>query len=234
MGKTILVVEDDATLLDLLRYNLSKEGYEVFTARDGQSALATAREQKPDMLVLDIMLPELDGLEVCRILRKETSVPILMLTAKADEIDKVVGLEVGADDYVSKPFSLRELLARVKAMLRRAELSREDLAGRESEGVSVVEVGDLTIDLDQHVVTQNGEVVSLSPKEFDLLSFLAQNRKRAFSRDYLLDKVWGYEYGGDTRTVDVHVRWLRQKIEADPSRPNRLLTVRGVGYKLEG
>jgi len=234
LGKTILVVEDDATLLDLLRYNLSKEGYEVFTARDGQSALATAREQKPDMLVLDIMLPELDGLEVCRILRKETSVPILMLTAKADEIDKVVGLEVGADDYVSKPFSLRELLARVKAMLRRAELSREDLAGRESEGVSVVEVGDLTIDLDQHVVTQNGEVVSLSPKEFDLLSFLAQNRKRAFSRDYLLDKVWGYEYGGDTRTVDVHVRWLRQKIEADPSRPNRLLTVRGVGYKLEG
>lgn len=234
MGKTILVVEDDATLLDLLRYNLSKEGYEVLTARDGQSALATAREQKPDMLVLDIMLPELDGLEVCRILRKETSVPILMLTAKADEIDKVVGLEVGADDYVSKPFSLRELLARVKAMLRRAELSREDLAGRESEGVSVVEVGDLTIDLDQHVVTQNGEVVSLSPKEFDLLSFLAQNRKRAFSRDYLLDKVWGYEYGGDTRTVDVHVRWLRQKIEADPSRPNRLLTVRGVGYKLEG
>jgi len=234
LGKTILVVEDDATLLDLLRYNLSKEGYEVLTARDGQSALATAREQKPDMLVLDIMLPELDGLEVCRILRKETSVPILMLTAKADEIDKVVGLEVGADDYVSKPFSLRELLARVKAMLRRAELSREDLAGRESEGVSVVEVGDLTIDLDQHVVTQNGEVVSLSPKEFDLLSFLAQNRKRAFSRDYLLDKVWGYEYGGDTRTVDVHVRWLRQKIEADPSRPNRLLTVRGVGYKLEG
>jgi len=234
LGKTILVVEDDATLLDLLRYNLSKEGYEVLTARDGQSALATAREQKPDMLVLDIMLPELDGLEVCRILRKETSVPILMLTAKADEIDKVVGLEVGADDYVSKPFSLRELLARVKAMLRRAEISREDLAGREAEGVSVVEVGDLTIDLDQHVVTQKGEVVSLSPKEFDLLSFLAQNRKRAFSRDYLLDKVWGYEYGGDTRTVDVHVRWLRQKIEADPSRPSRLLTVRGVGYKLEG
>jgi len=233
LGKTILVVEDDATLLDLLRYNLSKEGYEVLTARDGQSALATAREQKPDMLVLDIMLPELDGLEVCRILRKETSVPILMLTAKADEIDKVVGLEVGADDYVSKPFSLRELLARVKAMLRRAEISREDLAGREAEGVSVVEVGDLTIDLDQHVVTQKGEVVSLSPKEFDLLSFLAQNRKRAFSRDYLLDKVWGYEYGGDTRTVDVHVRWLRQKIEVEPSRPTRILTVRGVGYKLE-
>jgi len=233
MGKTILVVEDDATLLDVLQYNLTREGYTVLTAKDGQEGLDTARDQQPDLLILDIMLPELGGLEVCRILRKETSVPILMLTAKAEEIDKVVGLEVGADDYVSKPFSLRELLARVKAMLRRSEMSKESAATAAEEGTGVVEIGDLMIDLSRHVVTQGGEVVSLSPKEFDLLAFMAQNRRRAFSRDYLLDKVWGYEYGGDTRTVDVHVRWLRQKIEVDPSRPTRLLTVRGVGYKLE-
>jgi two-component system OmpR family response regulator len=195
--------------------------------------VTVAREQRPDLMILDIMLPELDGLEVCRILRKETNMPILMLTAKADEIDKVVGLEVGADDYVSKPFSLRELLARVKAMLRRSEMSKESAATAAEERTGVVEIGDLIIDLSRHVVTQGDEVVYLSPKEFDLLAFLAQNRRRAFSRDYLLDKVWGYEYGGDTRTVDVHVRWLRQKIEVDPSRPTRLLTVRGVGYKLE-
>jgi len=233
MGKTILVVEDDATLLDVLRYNLTREGYTVVSAMDGQEGLSMARSEKPDLLILDIMLPELDGLEVCRILRKETSLPILMLTAKAEEIDKVVGLEVGADDYVSKPFSFRELLARVKAMLRRSEMSKESAATAAEEGTGVVEIGDLIIDLSRHVVTQDGEVVSLSPKEFDLLAFMAQNRRRAFSRDYLLDKVWGYEYGGDTRTVDVHVRWLRQKIEVDPGRPTRLLTVRGVGYKLE-
>jgi len=233
MGKTILVVEDDATLLDVLRYNLSREGYEVLMARDGQAAVKVAREEKPDLMILDIMLPELDGLEVCRILRKETSVPILMLTAKADEIDKVVGLEIGADDYVTKPFSLRELLARVKAMLRRSEMFRESAEAVAEEGKGIVETGDLVIDLTRHVVTKGEEVLSLSPKEFDLLAFLAQNRRRAFSRDYLLDKVWGYEYGGDTRTVDVHVRWLRQKVEVDPGRPTRLLTVRGVGYKLE-
>ncbi len=233
MKGKILVVEDDANLLDVLRHNFSREGYEVFTARDGQEALSVARGKKPDLLLLDIMLPVLDGLEVCRILRKEMNVPILMLTAKADEIDKVVGLEIGADDYVTKPFSLREVMARVKAMLRRSEMGR---TGMEAEGTTpgdVVEVGNLRMDIGQHVVTVNGEVVSLSPKEFDLLALLAQNRRRAFSRDYLLDKVWGYDYGGDTRTVDVHVRWLRQKIEEDPGHPVRLLTVRGVGYKLE-
>jgi len=190
MGKTILVVEDDATLLDVLRYNLTREGYTVVSAMDGQEGLSMARSEKPDLLILDIMLPELDGLEVCRILRKETSLPILMLTAKAEEIDKVVGLEVGADDYVSKPFSFRELLARVKAMLRRSEMSKESAATAAEEGTGVVEIGDLIIDLSRHVVTQDGEVVSLSPKEFDLLAFMAQNRRRAFSRDYLLDKVW--------------------------------------------
>jgi len=232
-GKTILVVEDDANLLDVVRYNLVKEGYNVLAATDGQEAVSVAREQKPDMMILDIMLPYLDGLEVCRILRKETNVPILMLTAKAAEIDKVVGLEVGADDYVSKPFSLRELLARVKAMLRRSEMVRTDASIIEPSDTDRVVLGDLAVDLSRHVVTKDGEPVALSPKEFDLLAFLAQNRRRAFSRDYLLDKVWGYEYGGDTRTVDVHIRWLRQKIEVEPSRPTRILTVRGVGYKLE-
>ena len=233
MAKTILVVEDDATLLDVLRYNLTKEGYSVLTAKDGQEGLELARNRKPDLLLLDIMLPRLDGLEVCRILRKETSVPILMLTAKADEIDKVVGLEVGADDYVSKPFSLRELLARVKAMIRRSDMARSEAGAIEPSDTEMVVLGNLTVDLSRHVVMKDGETVSLSPKEFDLLAFLAQNRRRAFSRDYLLDKVWGYEYGGDTRTVDVHIRWLRQKIEVEPSRPVRILTVRGVGYKLE-
>ncbi len=232
-GKTILVVEDDATLLDVLRYNMTREGYSVVTAQDGQEALAVARAEKPDLLILDIMLPYLSGLDVCRILRKEMSAPILMLTAKADEIDKVVGLEIGADDYVTKPFSLRELVARVRAMLRRAEMPSDEAGNGGEEARRPVQVGNLSIDLERHVVSLDEETVSLSPKEFELLAFLAQNRRRVFSRDYLLDKVWGYEYAGDTRTVDVHVRWLRQKIESDPGHPTRLLTVRGVGYKLE-
>jgi two-component system, OmpR family, response regulator len=233
MGKTILVVEDDATLLDVVRHNLSRESYNVVTARDGEAGVAAARAQRPDLVILDIMMPRLDGLEVCRILRKEMNVPILMLTAKADEIDKVVGLEMGADDYVTKPFSLRELLARIKALLRRGEMIRED-AGRSLEpSRGTMQVAGVSIDLDRHVVSRDGADIALSPKEFDLLAFLAQNARRAFSRDYLLDKVWGYEYGGDTRTVDVHVRWLRQKIEKDPAKPAVLLTVRGVGYKLE-
>jgi two-component system, OmpR family, response regulator len=233
MARTILVVEDDANLLDLLRHNLLREGYEVVTARDGESGLAAARADKPDLLILDIMLPRLDGIEVCRILRKEMSVPILMLTAKTGEIDKVVGLEMGADDYVTKPFSLRELLARIKAMLRRSELMREDLERTAGPGQGVLHAGDLTIDLERHVVSRDDRDISLSPREFDLLAFLARSPRRAFSRDHLLEKVWGYDYSGDTRTVDVHVRWLRQKIETDPAHPELLLTVRGVGYKLE-
>jgi len=232
-GKAILVVEDDANLLDVLRYNMAREGYRVVTAQDGEEALAVARAEKPDLLILDIMLPRLSGLDVCRILRKEMSVPILMLTAKADEIDKVVGLEVGADDYVTKPFSLRELVARVRAMLRRADMLRDGAGSGGEEGLRPVQVGNLSVDSERHVVLLDGAEVSLSPKEFDLLALLVQNRRRVFSRDYLLDKVWGYEYAGDTRTVDVHVRWLRQKIESDPGHPTRLLTVRGVGYKLE-
>jgi len=233
MAKTILVVEDDKNLLEVLRYNLTREGYEVVVAEDGERALSVARQTIPDLIVLDIMLPRLDGLEVCRILRKEMNVPILMLSAKADEIDRVVGLEVGADDYVAKPFSLRELLARVKANLRRTGMQTEQAGGEHDLSLDVIQLGDLAIDFDRHVVTRNEAPVLLSPKEFDLLAFLARNRRRAFSRDHLLERVWGYEYGGDARTVDVHVRWLRQKIEADPAHPVRLLTVRGVGYKLE-
>jgi two-component system OmpR family response regulator len=232
-GRKILVVEDDKTLLDVLKYNLTKEGYEVVTAIDGVQALELARSDKPDLIVLDIMLPKLDGFEVCRILRKEMTVPILMLTAKVEEIDKVVGLELGADDYVTKPFSLRELLARIRALLRRTEMLKQEALSEEEAVPPPVKVGDLRIDLARHRVSLSDSLIDLSPREFELLTFLARNRGRAFSRDYLLEKVWGYDYAGDTRTVDVHIRWLRRRIEADPARPRHLLTVRGVGYKFE-
>lgn len=230
----ILIVEDDKTLLDALKYNISKEGYEAVTAVDGVQALETARAEKPDLIILDIMLPKLDGFEVCRILRKETIVPILMLTAKVEEIDKVVGLEIGADDYMTKPFSLRELLARVRSMLRRTEMMKQEALSEEEAVLPAVNVGDLRIDFARHQVSLGNSILNLSPKEFELLAFLVINRGRAFSRDYLLDKVWGYDYAVETHTVNVHIRWLRQKIEADPAHPQRLLTVRGVGYKFEG
>jgi two-component system OmpR family response regulator len=224
----IMVVEDDANLLETLKYNLNKEGYEVISASDGIQALDTARHEKPDLLILDVMLPGMDGFEVCRILRKETTVPIIMLTARVEETDKIFGLEVGADDYVTKPFSVRELLARVRAMLRRQQMA---------ETASVPEnvtLGDINIDTARHIITRNDKPLELSPKEFDLLVFLAVNKGLVYSREQLLEKVWGYEFAGDTRTVDVHIRWLRQKIEPDPSNPSRLVTVRGAGYKLEG
>ena len=233
MSKTVLVVEDDANIVDVLRHNLLREGYEVVTARDGEAGLAAARSVRPDLIILDILLPGLDGIEVCRILRKEMSIPILMLTARAGEIDTVVGLEMGADDYVTKPFGLRELLARIKALLRREELMREELARSAGDEPDIVRAGNIVIDTQRHVASRDGEPLALSPKEFDLLAFMARSPRRAFSRDLLLEKVWGYDYSGDTRTVDVHVRWLRQKIEADPAHPALLLTVRGVGYKLE-
>ena len=231
----ILIVEDDETLLDVLKYNLLKEGYGVVTAVDGVQAIEVARTEKPDLIVLDIMLPRLDGLEVCRILRREgMSMPILMLTAKVEEIDEVVGLELGADDYMTKPFSIRELLARVRAMLRRVEMIKKE-AFSEPEGIAPgLRFGDLEIDLVRHQVSLGSSILDLSPKEFELLAYLTRERGRAISRDTLLQKVWGYEYEGDTRTVDVHIRWLRQKIEADPGNPKYLLTVRGVGYKFEG
>ena len=233
MGSKILVVEDDQTLLDVLKYNLTKEGYEVVTAIDGVQALEVARSKKPDLIVLDVMLPKLDGLEVCRIVRREMTVPILMLTAKTEEIDKVVGLELGADDYMTKPFSMRELLARIRAMIRRTEMMKQETIAVDKTTPAALKVGDLEVDFARHQVCRSGDVLDLSPKEFDLLAFLVSNRQRVFSRDYLLEKVWGYDYTGDTRTVDVHIRWLRQKIEVDPAHPKLLLTVRGVGYKFE-
>jgi two-component system OmpR family response regulator len=229
MGAKILLVEDDRTLLDVLKYNLVKEGYNVITATDGAQALEIARSQKPELIVLDIMLPELNGLEVCRILRKDMTVPILMLTAKGEEIDKIVGLEVGADDYMTKPFSMRELLARVRAMLRRAGMT-----GLESAEEAMINIGNLEIDTPRRRATLSGMALGLTQKEFDLLAFLARNRGLVFSREQLLERVWGYDYAGGTRTVDVHIRWLREKIEENPAKPKRLITVRGIGYKLEG
>jgi two-component system OmpR family response regulator len=229
MTTKILVVEDDTNLLAALKYNLHKENYSVVTAADGEQALEIARREKPDLIVLDVMLPRLSGFEVCRILRKELTVPILMLTAKAEEIDKVVGLEIGADDYMTKPFSMRELLARIRAMLRRAGMVQPYPSG-EREPVTI---GDLEINISRHQALSRGKALGLTPKEFDLLAFLARNKGMVFSRDYLLEKIWGYDYAGNTRTVDVHIRWLRIKIEADPAHPKYLLTVRGAGYKME-
>jgi two-component system OmpR family response regulator len=234
VNNKILVVEDDQTLLGILKYNLDKEGFKVVTAVDGAQALEVARTEKPEMIILDIMLPGLSGLEVCRILRHEMITPILILTAKAEEIDRVVGLELGADDYVTKPFSMRELIARVRAMLRRSEMMKQDSTPEADTERRSIKAGALELDVSRHQALLAGSVLELSPIEFDLLAFIVENRGRVFSRDYLLEKVWGYDYAGDTRTVDVHIRWLRKKIEIDPSHPIHILTVRGVGYKFEG
>lgn len=231
----ILVVEDEQTLVETLDYSLRRQGYEVFTATDGRAALDAAAKHTPDLVVLDVMLPHLDGFEVCRILRQNTSAPILMLTARSEEIDKIVGLEVGADDYLTKPFSMRELVARVKALLRRVRLDREEVAAATPEVVTEKMVFDkLVIDLSRRELTLDGQVFHLKPKEFDLLTFLARNRGIVLSRDLILERVWGWEYDGGSRTVDVHVRWLREKIERDPANPERIVTVRSIGYRFEG
>jgi len=225
--KKILVVDDEPTLVATLKYNLERDGFQVITAEDGESALNLARSHRPDLVLLDLMLPGLDGFEVCRILRRETQAPILMLTAKGDEIDKVVGLELGADDYVTKPFSMRELIARVRAVLRRADI-------RPDGEREVLNSGDLSVDLAKREAARSGQAVPLKPKEFELIAFLMQNRRRAFTREQLLNQIWGYDFAGDTRTVDVHVSWLRQKIEDEPQKPARIVTVRGVGYRFDG
>jgi len=237
MPDKMLVVEDDPTLLETLEYNLNRQGYQVLTAANGMDAVEIARKERPDLVVLDLMLPGLDGLEVCRILRQELSMPILMLTARADEIDKIIGLEMGADDYLTKPFSMRELLARVKAQLRRVRLTQADAgapdAGQDASRPERMVFDDLTIDLSRREVLLRGEPVHLKPKEFDLLEFLARHLGMALSRSQILEQVWGWDYIGDTRTVDVHVRWLREKIEPEPAHPVRIVTVRGVGYRFE-
>lgn len=228
MAEKVLVVEDDPTLRETLEYNLRYQGYDVIVAADGRRALELARSERPDLIILDVMLPGLDGFEVCRILRHEMNAPILMLTARDEEIDRVVGLELGADDYVTKPFSMRELMARVKAHLRRER--RGESVTRPAE----LRFGDLVIDEARHEVRLRDQPLSLKPKEYELLAFLARNRGIVFSRDTILERVWGWDFVGGSRTVDVHVRWLREKIEPDPAHPTRIVTVRGVGYRFEG
>ena len=240
MESKILVVEDDRTLLEILEYNLIRQGYKVVTAKDGRSALTFARQEKPDLIVLDVMLPGIDGFEVCRILRKEFSFPILMLTARTEEVDKIVGLEVGADDYLTKPFSMRELMARVKAMLRRVDLIREafnsPVKGSDDleKSVPLLTFGNLEIDQNRREVRLQAEPLRLKPKEFDLLLFLTRHQGIALSRDLILERVWGWTFDGNSRTVDVHIRWLREKIEEEPGKPRRILTVRGIGYRFDG
>ena len=232
---TVLVVEDETVLRDTLAYNLARQEYRVEAVGDGITALEVARRLHPDLILLDLMLPGMDGIEVCRILRQEMNIPILMLTARDDEIDRVIGLEIGADDYITKPFSMRELLARVKAHLRRDRLIRAEVdATSEAATKEILPINNLAIDLTRREVRIDGKPLSLKPKEFELLVFLVKHRGQALSRDFLLERVWGWEFSGGTRTVDVHVHWLREKIEADPGRPVRIVTVRGSGYRFEG
>lgn len=232
--KTILIVDDEPPIRDILVYNLEKEGYKTIEASDGMSAINIALEQKPDLILLDIMLPKLDGLSVCKRIKNSLNVPVLMLTAKDGEIDKILGLELGADDYITKPFSVRELVARVKANLRKVEAvstNREvEIASQEKKKESKIEVGDLELDLDKFEVKVRGETIDLTLREFEVLKFLASQPEQVITRETLLEKVWGYEYYGDIRTVDVTVRRIREKIEKDTSIPKILITKRGVGY----
>lgn len=223
----ILIIEDERTVRDMLALHLRNEGYEVLSAEDGLSGLRLAREHSPDLILLDLMLPEMDGLSLTRVLRRDSDVPILMLTARGTEMDKITGLETGADDYVVKPFSMGEVLSRVRANLRRAGGERRAAATR-------LQAGELTVDLLARRVTLGAAELKLTHKEFDLLAELMRNRGAVLSRDLLLTQVWGYDYVGDSHTVDVHIRWLREKIEDDPSAPKRITTVRGVGYRFEG
>jgi DNA-binding response OmpR family regulator len=233
MAGTVLVVDDEPTLRETLAEALTADGLRVITAADGKEALERFRDDPPDLVLLDLMLPQVSGIEVCRILRRESSVPIIMLTAKDSEIDKVVGLELGADDYVTKPFSLRELLARIRSQLRRLETTRAAAgAGYLPAGPDPVRFGAVSVDLAGHRLLRDGREMALKPKAFELLAFLVRNPGQVFNRDQLLEKVWGYDYAGETRTVDVHVHWLRSAIEADPGQPRFLQTVRGVGYVL--
>ncbi len=225
MGQRILLVEDERPIVESLRYALEKEGYDVLEAADGSEALELARAKSPDLVLLDIMLPGMSGFEVCRILRKESSVPILMLTARSDEPDRVVGLDLGADDYITKPFSMREVLARVRAALRRSQAA--------TAVTETLQVGDLVMDLARHEVRAADQRIPLPPRQFDLLRAFLSSSGRVLTREMLLQQVWGYDFGGDDRTVDVHVRWLRRKLQ-DAGSQITIETVRGVGYKLEG
>ena len=236
MAEKILVVDDEIALQETLTYNLKKEGYLVEVAGDGIAALELFRSSKPDLVILDVMLPGMDGFEVCRTLRQESNTPVLMLTARDDEIDRVVGLEVGADDYLPKPFSMRELIARVKALLRRVRLIREEVgtAAQEANQPKTLVFGNMEIDISRREVRLDGKVLPCKPKEFELLTFMGQHKGRVLTRELILERVWGWGYVGDSRTVDVHIRWLREKIESVPENPQRIITVRGAGYRFEG
>lgn len=222
----VLIIDDEEHIVELIRYNLENAGYDAVEAYNGVDGVKAAKNEKPTLILLDVMLPMMDGLEVCRKLRKDDTtkhIPIIMLTAKSEEIDKILGLELGADDYITKPFSVRELLARIKAVLRRT--------GSELEETSVFSFSDVMIDYDKHLVTKNNVKVDLTLKEYELLDILIKNRGKVLKRDLLLDKIWGYEYVGETRTVDVHIRHLRQKLEDDDKNPVYIETVRGIGYR---
>jgi DNA-binding response OmpR family regulator len=221
--KKVLLVDDEAAIVQSLRYNLERSGYTVIAAGDGRSAVALAASEEPDLVILDIMLPLLDGIEACKEIRKTSSVPIIMLTAKDQEFDKVLALELGADDYVTKPFSLGEIIARVKARLRRSEV---DLEQRDES----ITIGEITIDRSRQRLVVRGETVALAPKEFRLLHVLMENRGRIVTRQMLLEKVWGYDFEGEHQTISVHIRWLREKIEVDPNNPRHIITVRSRGY----
>jgi two-component system alkaline phosphatase synthesis response regulator PhoP len=222
----ILVVDDERNIVELMKFNLKKEGYEVATAFDGMEAIRVAREEKPDLIILDLMMPELGGLDVCKTLRKESKVPIIIVTAKGEEIDMILGLELGADDYVTKPFSPKLLITKIRTVLRRT--------GQKADEQEELHFDNLRINLIKHEVRLNDKKIELKPKEFDLLKLLATSSGKVFTRDFLLEQLWGYDYLGDTRTVDVHVRRLRQKIEDKPSNPKYLRTVHGIGYKFQG
>jgi DNA-binding response OmpR family regulator len=224
MAEKVLVVDDEPTIVEFVKINLEKAGFEVLTAGDGEAALQVAAASQPDVIVLDIMLPGKDGFEVCRELRRTSSTPIIMLTARDDDIDKVLGLELGADDYLTKPFNPRELVARIKAILRRVDR-------RSTINAQVITQGRIQLDLDRHQVVAGGRQVDLTPKEFELLELLMRSPGRVFSREILLEQLWGYDFFGDSKTIDVHIRRLREKVEEDPSSPTHILTVWGVGYK---
>ncbi|NLX90215.1 MAG: response regulator transcription factor [Firmicutes bacterium] len=226
MNEKILLVEDEKTLSKALKFSLEKEGFIVTVAYDGEEALEAVSRDEPQLIILDLMLPKIDGFEVCRTIRRESDVPIIMLTARDEDIDKILGLELGADDYMTKPFNTRELLSRIRAILRRT-------AHHTFSDNKMVRVGDIEIDLIKHRVSVKGREVSLTSKEYALLSFLASNPGRVFPRDMLLEEIWGYEYCGDARTVDVHIRHLREKIEESPAEPHYILTVWGTGYKFK-
>ncbi len=227
MSRRVLIVDDEKNMVDTLVYNLRKDGYEISVAYDGEEALEVAECDKPDLIILDLMLPVIDGFEVCRIIRRKSDIPIIMLTAKEEEVDKVVGLELGADDYITKPFSLRELRARIKAVLRRYDAQ----IGVEPSQNNSWTIGELVVDSTSHQVTSGGEVVDLSPKEYDLLEILIKNAGQVLSRELLIDRIWGADYFGDEQTLNVHIRKLRQKIGDDFRETSYIQTVRGVGYR---